>query len=357
MVVIVPKGHAPLIRISWPCTPWADHNGWLWLFPRDMSPLIHIFWPCTLWVNRNYWVVYTFWVGCNCWVVCTPWVLCALLLVVHGYCVVCPAGGGPWLLCCAPCWWWSMVIASLARCLRVYTLVMCGLCLCLSELVLELFPKWSKSISTVFNGGCGGRGGCFGGCAGCFGGPGGHSSIQCSIFLSMGMMLAIVGIDHLPLSIAQLILLWLNLCSLCKLCSTNASSFWHTATLCTSSSAICSHAQQFSAQPVFPQQLQQQAYLGTAQSVFPQQLQQQGYPGNSSQASMIVNYPMTYTSALPQSAPPSSTTPNQPQAMIAGSTNTPSSSWFPDSGASLLWPQMFKTFSIVFPLRDLIRLL
>lgn len=90
----------------------------------------------------------------------------------------------------------------------------------------------------------------------------------------------------------------------------------------------------FSAQPVSPQQLQQQAYLWTAQSVFPQQLQKQGYLGNSSQAPMIANYPINYISLLPQSAPPSSTTPNQPQAMIAGSTTTPSSSWFPDSGAS-----------------------
>ena len=48
----------------------------------------------------------------------------------------------------------------------------------------------------------------------------------------------------------------------------------------------------------------------------------QGYLGKSSQAPMISNYPMTYTSPLPQSVPPSSTTPNQPQAMVVGSTTT-----------------------------------
>jgi len=58
----------------------------------------------------------------------------------------------------------------------------------------------------------------------------------------------------------------------------------------------------------------------------PQQLQHQTYSGNTSQAPMIANY----ASSLPQPAPTSST----PQAMLAGTSTSPSSNWYPDSGAS-----------------------
>ncbi|KAH1262427.1 Retrovirus-related Pol polyprotein from transposon RE1 [Glycine max] len=44
---------------------------------------------------------------------------------------------------------------------------------------------------------------------------------------------------------------------------------------------------------------------------------------------MITNYQVPQT----QSAPTPSTVPNHPQAMLAGTTTKPSSSWFPDSGA------------------------
>ena len=108
MIVTVPKGHAPMIRISWPCTPWADHNGWLSLFPGVMSH-----WFISSDLAPFGWIVTVGWFTPFGWVVIVGW------FAPLGY--------------IAPCCWWSMIIASLARYLWVYTLVMCGLCLCLSN--------------------------------------------------------------------------------------------------------------------------------------------------------------------------------------------------------------------------------